>query len=155
MSGGGAELEENRQTVWKRHARVRRSSDSSASAWGQQARTDKKENNIFLICSIRKFSWDRVQSHICEGLPNIWGNAQIFSPYMRRSLVIYALHPIPLNFLIYEENFISFFISAVSSHEYIFYSIFLLGGPSLKKSTLTCKIKVFEVTKSKFRFWTS
>jgi hypothetical protein len=25
-----------------------------------------------------------------EGLPNISGNAQIFSPYMRRSLVIYV-----------------------------------------------------------------
>ncbi len=44
-----------------------------------------------------------------EGLPNISRNAQKFSPYMRRSLVIYVLymtvHPIPLNFLIYEENF--------------------------------------------------
>ncbi len=34
-------------------------------------------------------------------------NAQIFSPYMRRSLVIYD----PLNSLIYEENCIFFFIS--------------------------------------------
>ncbi len=42
---------------------------------------------------IRKFRWDRVQEQ--EGLPNIWVNAQIFSLYMRRSLVIYyfALNP--------------------------------------------------------------
>jgi hypothetical protein len=35
-----------------------------------------------------------------------------FSPYMRRPLVIYDFAPDPVNFLIvYEENFIFFFIS--------------------------------------------
>jgi hypothetical protein len=45
------------------------------------------------------------------------GNAQIFSPYMRRSLVILytTLHPFPLNFQMFEENFILFFIS-VAEH---------------------------------------
>ncbi len=33
-----------------------------------------------------------------EGAPNIWGNAQIFSPYMRRSLVIYDFAPDPSKF---------------------------------------------------------
>ncbi len=35
-----------------------------------------------------------------------------FSTYMRRPLVVYSymtLHPIPINFLIYEENFILFY----------------------------------------------
>ncbi len=33
-----------------------------------------------------------------EGFPNIRGNAQIFSPYMRRSLVIYDFAPDPSEF---------------------------------------------------------
>ncbi len=33
-----------------------------------------------------------------EGLPTIWGNAQIFSPYMRMSLVIYDFAPDPSEF---------------------------------------------------------
>jgi hypothetical protein len=33
-----------------------------------------------------------------EGLPNIWGNEQIFPPYMRRSIVIYDFAPIPSEF---------------------------------------------------------
>jgi hypothetical protein len=33
-----------------------------------------------------------------EGVPNIWGNAQIFSPFMRRSLVIYDFAPDPSKF---------------------------------------------------------
>ncbi len=54
---------------------------------------------------IRKFRWDRVQSHI-------WGRASIymwkcanFSPFMRMPLVIYDfLQSIHLNLLIYEDN---------------------------------------------------
>jgi hypothetical protein len=49
-----------------------------------------------------------------EGLPNILGNAQIFShTYMRRPLAIHIwlCKCSLLNFLIYEENFIFFFIS--------------------------------------------
>jgi hypothetical protein len=41
------------------------------------------------------------------------------SPYMMRPLVILiycmTLHPIPLNFLIYEENFLFFFVSVFIS----------------------------------------
>ena len=33
-----------------------------------------------------------------EGLPKIWGKTQIFSPYMRRSLVIYDFAPDPSEF---------------------------------------------------------
>ncbi len=71
-----------------------------------------------------------------KGFLIIWGNAQIFSLYMRKSLVVYDFAPdlskspniwgkflfsflsvwlcnrSQLNFLIYEENFVSFFISA-------------------------------------------
>ncbi len=65
-----------------------------------------------LSSSIRKFRWDRVESHIwgrasyimrkCANFPHIWGG--------RKSYM--TLHPVPLNFLIYEENFLFFFISA-------------------------------------------
>ncbi len=45
--------------------------------------TDKKEIKIFLC--IKKFEREQLQCHIWEGLPNIWGNAQIFPhTYMRR-----------------------------------------------------------------------
>jgi hypothetical protein len=48
---------------------------------------------------IRKFRWDWVQKVIYEeGLPNMWGNAQIFSPYMKKSLVIYYFAPNPSEF---------------------------------------------------------
>jgi hypothetical protein len=48
---------------------------------------------------------------ICEeGLPNIGGNAQIFSPYMRRSLVIYDFAPDPSEFPNIWEHFLFFFI---------------------------------------------
>ncbi len=43
-----------------------------------------------LSSHMRKFKWDRVEKVINEeGLSNIWGNAQIFSLYMRRPLGIY------------------------------------------------------------------
>ncbi len=52
-----------------------------------------------------------------ERFPNIWGNAQIFPhTYMRRPLVIHIwlCNCSTLNFLIYEENLLFFFISAWS-----------------------------------------
>jgi hypothetical protein len=58
-------------------------------------RTDKNETKFSSY--IGKFRWDRVQSYE-EGLPNIGGNAQILSPYMRRSLVIYEFAPTPSEF---------------------------------------------------------
>ncbi len=36
----------------------------------------------------------------------IYEEIRKYSQYMRRPLVIYDLHPTPLKFLIYEENFI-------------------------------------------------
>jgi hypothetical protein len=55
-----------------------------------------------------KFRWDQVQSHI-------WGKAQIFTPYMRRSLFIYGFGPDPSEFPnTYEENCIFFFINVGS-----------------------------------------
>jgi hypothetical protein len=46
-----------------------------------------------------------------------------FLPYMRRPLVIYDFAPDPLNFLLYEENFISF----LSVYEYIPLYLFTQG----------------------------
>ncbi len=64
---------------------------------------------------MRKFKWDLCKVIYEEGLPNIWGNAQIFHHiHMRRPLVIYDLawHPIPLNFLIlYMRKILFSFIS--------------------------------------------
>jgi hypothetical protein len=48
---------------------------------------------------------------------------KFFPIYMRRPLVM-TLHLIPLNFLIYKENFILFFISELLLHSYMLYSLF-------------------------------
>ncbi len=59
--------------------------------------TDKKENKIFLI--YRKFRSIGCKVIYEEGLPNnIRGNALIFSPYMRRLLVISDFAPAPSEF---------------------------------------------------------
>ncbi len=50
----------------------------------------------------------------------IYEEMRKFSPYMRRPLVIYmTLHPIPLNFLIYEENVILFLSVYLPRHLYL------------------------------------
>ncbi len=46
-----------------------------------------------------------------ERLPNIWGNAQIFPIYEEAISHIWLCNCSTLNFLIYEENLISFIIS--------------------------------------------
>jgi hypothetical protein len=61
---------------------------------------------------LRKFRWDWVKAIYEEGLPHIWGNAQIFSPYMRRSLVIYVFAPEPSEFPYIWGKFYFLFISA-------------------------------------------
>ncbi len=69
-------------------------------------RTSIMKTKIKFSSYIRKFRWERGCKVICEeGLTNIWGNEQIFSHLWlcNRSL---------LDFLIYEENFVFFFISA-------------------------------------------
>jgi hypothetical protein len=65
----------------------------------------KIKNKTKFSSYIRKFWWGSgVKSYMRKSF-NIWGNAQIF-PY-----ICMTMHP--LNFLIIEENFIFFFISAV------------------------------------------
>jgi hypothetical protein len=59
--------------------------------------TDEKENKIFLI-------YKEIQ--VGSGAKS----------YMRRSSVIYDFAPDPSEFLIYEENFIFFFISVEVTH---------------------------------------
>ncbi len=51
------------------------------------------------------------KSYMRKGDPNIWGNAQIFSPYMRRPLVIYDFTPGPSDFLIYMRKILFYFLS--------------------------------------------
>jgi hypothetical protein len=108
------------------------------STWGE-----KREKGVPLIYSIGDWSWhprflapdedsslikknlfiykenkmgSGAKSYMRKGfLIYVWGNAQIFSPYLRRSLVIYDFAPNPSEFsyIQYEENFIFFFISAL------------------------------------------
>ncbi len=50
---------------------------------------------------MRKFRWDRLQSHILiyeEGLPNVWGNAQIFNHKWGGPETYMTLQPIPSAF---------------------------------------------------------
>jgi hypothetical protein len=85
--------------------------------------TDKNENKILLIYKeILMGSGEK--SYIWKGFL-IYEDMRkctkkIFSPYMRRSLVIYSmtLHTISLNFLIYEKNVIFFFISVSATQIY-------------------------------------
>ncbi len=76
--------------------------------WEQN--TDKKENKIFRIYYRNS---DGIMCKVIyeKGLPNIWGNAQIFSPYMRRSLVIYDFAPVSSKFPNIWGNFYFLFLS--------------------------------------------
>ncbi len=60
---------------------------------------------------IRKFRVEQLQSHICmwKGIL-IYEEMRKYFPYMRRPFVIYDCSV--LNFLVYEENLIFFFVSA-------------------------------------------
>ena len=75
-----------------------------------------KKKTKFSSC-IRKFRWDCVQSHILGRDSLHMRKCANFSPYMRRPLVIYDFTPDPLNFLIYEENFIFFYYQCGHSIE--------------------------------------
>ncbi len=75
--------------------------------------TDKKENQFF--SNIRKFRVEQLQSLYEEGLPDIWGNAQIFHPiwggrylYTTLQLLHYEFPYIwgKFDFLFYECNII-------------------------------------------------
>ncbi len=59
--------------------------------------TDKKENKISLSY-IRKFRWNRVQSHIWRRASYYMMKCANISPYMRRPLVIYDFTPNPSEF---------------------------------------------------------
>jgi hypothetical protein len=79
--------------------------------------TDKKENKIFLIYKEIQMgsgakSYMRKDFLIYEEI-----HTQIFSPYMRRPLIIYDFAPDPSEFpntYIYEESFLFFFIIRAS-----------------------------------------
>ncbi len=70
--------------------------------------TDKKEKKIFLIYSIRKLRWERLQSHI-------WGRTsyeemrKYWTIYEKADSHIWLCNRSLLDFLIYEENFFLLF----------------------------------------------
>ncbi len=76
--------------------------------------TDEKENKIFLIYKEIQMG-SGAKSYMRKGCPlaNIWENAQIFHHIWGGRESYMTLHPIHLNFLIYEENFSFFFISVL------------------------------------------
>ncbi len=85
--------------------------------------TDKKENKIVLICKeIPSGASCKVIYE--EGIPNIWGNAQIFHHIWggRQSYMT-----LQLNFLIYEDKFILFFQCTVTKKLSSLYFIWLLS----------------------------
>ncbi len=90
---------------------------------GHTIRTDKKENKIFLIY-IRKFRGIGCKViYMTKGVL-VWKNLRIPS-YIRKPFLIYDfVPPSHLNFLIFEENFVFFFISASYKTKYYFQSIF-------------------------------
>ncbi len=75
----------------------------------------KKKLKFF---SNRKFRWERLQSHILQGLPNIWGKVQIFRQTVYEEAVrhIGICNRSLLDFLICEENFVFFFYQCTCPH---------------------------------------
>ncbi len=84
--------------------------------------TDKKENQIFLI--YKEIRMEQLQSHIWLTTFSHTGKSLRVSSYIRKPFLIYILiyNCSTLNFLIYEENLIFFFIS-VEVHLYWIYVI--------------------------------
>ncbi len=89
------------------------SSSWASHRWTSQIRTRRNgagtllKKKIKLSSYIWKFRMEQLQSYIWGGLPNIWGNAQIFEEAVS---YIWLFICSVLNFLTYEENFI-FFLS--------------------------------------------
>jgi hypothetical protein len=72
---------------------------------------DKKENKIFLIYCKGNSDGSAAKSYMRKGFLIYEEMRQYFRIY-EEVVSHMTLHPIPLNFLIYEENFLFFFISA-------------------------------------------
>ncbi len=72
--------------------------------------TDKKENKIILIY-IRKLRWEQLQSQIWLTASSYMGKYLRISSYIRKPFLIndFSTACSPLNFLIYEENFLFLF----------------------------------------------
>jgi hypothetical protein len=91
--------------------------------------TDKKERKKFPHIQGNS-EWSSCKVIYEEGLPNIWGNAQIFLHIWggRYSYCIWLCNCSILNFLIYEENLTFFFISVPTSSLSVTFSS-SYGGP--------------------------
>ncbi len=74
--------------------------------------SDKKENKIFLIKKEIK-KWNSCKVIYEEGLPNMWGNAQIFPHIWGGRYSSKTLQLLHFEFHIYEENLIFFFINVL------------------------------------------
>ncbi len=78
--------------------------------------TDKKENPIFLICKEIQ-NGAVAKSYMTNGLLIYMVKYLRISSYIRKPFLIYDFATVcsTLNFLIFEENFIFFFISVLSA----------------------------------------
>jgi hypothetical protein len=89
----------------------------------EQFHTDKKENQIFLI--YREIQSRAVaKSYITNGLLTYGEIFAHFLRYQEALLHIWLCNCSTLNFPIYDENLIFFFISATTSKKRSFYSVF-------------------------------
>ncbi len=70
------------------------------------------KKRIKFFSYVGKFRMEQLQSHIWGRASNIWGNALKYLPKYEEAVShIWLCNCSTLNFLIYEENFILFFIS--------------------------------------------
>ncbi len=95
----------------------------------------KKENKIFLIYKEIQMG-SGAKSYMRKGfliyVHHIWGGRYL------------TLHPIPLNFLIYEENFIFFFISVLTNERCSYdNTITAIQNHLLQADTYTCKTRLY------------
>jgi hypothetical protein len=84
--------------------------DTKSHSLPNMTHTDKKEKKIFLI--YKEIQRDRVQSHIWLSASSFMVKYLHIFSYIRKPFLIYDFaSESHLNFLIYEENFLLFFIN--------------------------------------------
>ncbi len=110
-----------------------------------------KRKQNFPHIRIGKFRWeDGIGCKVIyeEGLPNIWGNAHILSPYMRRSLVIY---PDPSEFPNIWGTFYSPFLS-VSSPLHICYDALVARFIHSSHTRTSCRMPLHVCFSSSYKY---
>ncbi len=116
-----------------------------------QCYTDKNEKKNFLIYCIRTFRCEVIYE---EGLPNIWGNAQIFSPIQYEEAVshIWLCNRALLDFHIYEENIVFFLISVYKLYDWVWLiRTSAIHNLTLILDSISIRVCVVKILITKFR----